>query len=66
MNMNPSTVYHRLLAVEADGRNAADCRRVIRDERQRLHTAIANRSQTLPATAAEAQRVLDLWAEYIH
>ena len=62
-------VLQRLLDFETDGGRPADGRRVVRDERQRLHVAIQHHTfgyldaAGLRRQTAEGERVLSMWRE---
>jgi hypothetical protein len=67
------SLYERLLAYETDGARPADGRRVIRDERVRLHAAYDARTRARAECQAganahvkevetEAERVLGMWS----
>ena len=54
MTTKTSSTYDMLLSYEADGSNPGDGRRVIRDERMRLHSALQAANEANRAAAAKA------------
>lgn len=57
-----TTIYQRLLSYETDSTSPGDGRRVIRDERMRLHVAIERGdAEEIAERSTEAARVLAMW-----